>query len=211
VLIVDEDSNGSGRQAGWTAPVNGPEVTGFQAPLAAIITGMDTVVEWMTGASATQHVRSDGVRKGAPADPLIGLSRLLLATDLSPVSERASEEAVRLAIDSSAELVVLSVVDPGRLRLPGGVFVRRVDQERTRIERQVQELVNRARQAGVRATFLVWEGDPAEAIVAASEAENADAIVLGSHGRGLLGRLVLGSVSARVAERARCRVLVVGA
>ena len=59
------------------------------------------------------------------------------------------------------------------------------------------------------ATFLVWEGDPAEAILAASEAEGVDAIVLGSHGRGLLGRLVLGSTSDRVSAQATCRVLVV--
>jgi nucleotide-binding universal stress UspA family protein len=73
----------------------------------------------------------------------------------------------------------------------------------------VQQLVHRARAAGVQATFLVWEGDPAEAILAASESENVDAIVLGSHGRGLLGRLVLGSISAHVSELATCRVVVV--
>ena len=173
---------------------------------------MDTAVEWMTRGTSTieqartgQQARDDDM----PADR-VDLRRLLLATDLSPASERAADEAIRLAIESSAELVVLSVIDPGRLRLPGGVFLRRIDQERMRVETQVQDLVNRARKAGVRATFLVWEGEPAEAIVAASEAELADAIVLGSHGRGLLGRLVLGSVSARVAEHAPCRVVVVG-
>ena len=114
-----------------------------------------------------------------------------------------------MAVESSAELVVLSVIDPGRLRLPGGVFLRRVDQERARIETGVQTLVGRARVAGARATFLVWEGDPAEAILAASDAESVDVIVLGSHGRGLLGRFVLGSTSARVSEQARCRVVVV--
>jgi len=137
------------------------------------------------------------------------LRRLLLATDLSAASERAADEAIRLAAGSGAQLVVLSVIDPGRLRLPGGLFVRRVDQERTRIHEPVQAVVRRARAAGVQTTFLVWEGDPAEAIVAASESENVDAIVLGSHGRGLLGRLVLGSISARVSELATCRVVVV--
>ena len=139
----------------------------------------------------------------------MAILRLLLATDLSPASERAADEAIRLAAESGAQLVVLSIVDPGRLRLPGGLIVRRVDQERARIEAGVQRLVRRARAARVRATFLVWEGDPAEAILAASDAENVDMIVLGSHGRGRLGRLVLGSVSARVSEEARCRVVVV--
>jgi len=150
----------------------------------------------------------------APTDPSLAgapirAGRVLLATDLSETSARAADEAIRLAADTDAQLVVLSVIDPGRLRLPGGTFLRRVDQERARIDTAVQALVRRARAAGARATFLVWEGDPAEAIVAASESENIDLIVLGSHGRGLLGRLVLGSISAQVSEHARCRVLVV--
>ncbi|HYM53089.1 MAG TPA: universal stress protein, partial [Candidatus Dormibacteraeota bacterium] len=101
-------------------------------------------------------------------------SRLLLATDLSSASERAAMEAIRLAAESGAMLLVLSVIDAGRLRIPGGPFLRRVDQERARIETGAQVLVARARAAGVRATFLVWEGDPAEAILAASEAESVD-------------------------------------
>ncbi len=143
--------------------------------------------------------------------PAVGIRRVLLATDLAPASERAAMEAIRLASDARAQLVVLSVIDPGRLRLPGGLFLRRVDQERTRIESATQALVARARATGVRATFLVWEGDPAEAILAASEAENVDLIVIGSHGRGALGRFVLGSTSASVSEQASCRVLVVPA
>jgi nucleotide-binding universal stress UspA family protein len=152
--------------------------------------------------SATDQSRSDG--------QAVVYRRLLLATDLSPASERAAEQAIDLAVESGALLVVLSVIDPGHLRLPGGLYLRRVDQERARIDDAVQKLVRRARQAGAQATFLVWEGDPAEAILAASESEDIDAIVLGSHGRGLLGRLVLGSVSTSVSEEARCRVIVVG-
>jgi nucleotide-binding universal stress UspA family protein len=138
-----------------------------------------------------------------------GIHRLLLATDLSAASERAADEAILLAVESGAQLVVLSVIDPGRLRLPGGRILRRVDQERSRIEIGVQMVVGRALAAGARAAFLVWEGDPAEAILAASEAENVDVIVLGSRRRGLLGRLILGSTSARVSEQAQRRVLVV--
>jgi nucleotide-binding universal stress UspA family protein len=149
--------------------------------------------------------RNQGAADGQPN----AVRRVLLATDLSSASERAADEAIRLAVESGAQLVILSVVDPGRLRLPGGLFVRRVDQERARTDTGVHTLVRRARAAGAQATFLVWEGDPAEAILAASESENVDIIVLGSHGRGLVGRLVLGSISQRVSLEARCRVLVV--
>jgi nucleotide-binding universal stress UspA family protein len=144
-------------------------------------------------------------------EPAIRPRRVLLATDLSPASENAATEAIGLAVESGAVLLVLSVIDPGLLRLPGGRFLRRVDEERAHVQAGTQALVARARAAGVRATFLVWEGDPAEAILAASEAESIDLIVLGSHGRGPLGRFVLGSTSTTVSEQARCRVLVAAA
>jgi nucleotide-binding universal stress UspA family protein len=135
--------------------------------------------------------------------------RLLLATDLSPASEPATERAICLAIEHGASLIVISVVDPRRLRVPGGPFFRRVDQARAEVMAGAQRIVGRARAAGAVATFLVWEGDPAELIVAAAESEAADMIVIGTHGRGRIGRLVLGSTSARVAEEARCQVVIV--
>ncbi|MGH2512533.1 MAG: universal stress protein [Candidatus Limnocylindrales bacterium] len=135
--------------------------------------------------------------------------RVLLATDLRPISERAAEHAIALAAQAGAELIVLSVIDPASLRLPGGRFLRRVDQERARVQAEAQVLVDRARAAGVRATFLVWEGDPVETILLAAASEACDLIVVGSHGRGRLGRMVLGSVSAGLTARAPGQVVVV--
>ena len=164
------------------------------------------------GTSRSTATRSSALGAGdagAPARALAGIHRLLLATELSLASEKAADEAIRLAVEAGAQLVVFSVIDPGRLRLPGGRYLRRVDQERARIEIGVQALVGRARAAGATTTFLIWEGDPAEAILAASLAEDVDVVILGSHRRGLLGRLVLGSTCARVSEQAGCQVLVV--
>jgi nucleotide-binding universal stress UspA family protein len=138
-----------------------------------------------------------------------GAERILLATDLSPASGAATERAISLAVDHGASLIVICVVDPRRLLLPGGRFLRRLDQERAEMMSGAQGIVARARAAGARATFLVWDGDPAETIVAAAESEAVDVIVIGSHGRGRLGRLILGSTSARVADEAACRVVVV--
>ena len=69
----------------------------------------------------------------------------------------------------------------------------------------------RARAAGVEATYLIWEGDPAESILDASASEGADVIVLGSRRRTDLRRLLLGSVSSEVSKRAACEVIVVPA
>jgi nucleotide-binding universal stress UspA family protein len=147
----------------------------------------------------------------ASTEPLdtAGIRRLLLATDLSPASHAATEEGLAIARGVGAQLIVLSVVDPAYLRLPGGRFLRRIDQERSRVEAGVQQIVARARTAGVSATFLVWEGDPSETILEAADAEDVDLIVMGSHGRGRLGRLFLGSTSSRVSSESTRRVIVV--
>lgn len=136
--------------------------------------------------------------------------RIMLAVDLTSASKGAVEEAIRLAVADHADLIVLSVVEPSNLHLPGG-RMRRVDQERDRLETGVRAIVSRARDAGVSATYLVWEGDPAETILEASISEAADVIVLGSRGRTNLRRLLLGSVSSQVARVASCRVVVVPA
>ena len=135
--------------------------------------------------------------------------RLLLATDLGEASAAATAQAFDLAASLGASLLVVSVIDPGALALPGGRFRARVDQERSRLERDAQELVARGRRDGVDVSFLVWTGDPGDQIVAAAEAERADMIVVGSHGRGTVGRLLLGSVSEHVVRNAACPVLVV--
>ena len=140
--------------------------------------------------------------------PAPGRPRILLAVDLTPASREAAQEAIKRARDDGADLIVLSVVEQHNLHLPGGGS-RRVDQERDRLAAGVQAIVQQARDAGVRATYLIWEGDPAEAILEASHAEGADVIVLGSRPRLNVRRLILGSVSSEVAKRATCDVIVI--
>jgi len=135
-------------------------------------------------------------------------SRILLAIDQAGSSRGAADEAIRRANAAGADLVVLSVVEAGNLRPTDG-RVRRVDQERDRLAAGAQAIVLRARDAGVHATYLVWEGDPAESILEASAAEAVDVIMLGSRPRTNLRRLILGSVSSEVAKRATCEVIVV--
>lgn len=137
------------------------------------------------------------------------IAKVLLATDLSPASAGATDEAIELATRLGASLLIVSVIDPGQLRRPGGPFSQRVDQVRAERESAAQKLVDRGRHLGIRVDFLIWEGEPGESIVAAAEAEGADLIVVGSHGRGAVGRFLIGSVSDHVVRNAPCPVLVV--
>lgn len=137
------------------------------------------------------------------------LDKVLLATDLTAASAAATDEAFALAHRLGASLLVVSVIDPRSLRLPGGRWAERVDQVRARREAAAEHLVERGRGLGVPVQRLVWVGEPGESIVEAADAEGADLILVGSHGRSGVGRALLGSVSDFVVRHANCPVLVV--
>jgi nucleotide-binding universal stress UspA family protein len=136
------------------------------------------------------------------------IRRVLLATDLTKASEVATDWAFALAERHGASLLVVSVIDPRELRQESERTGLRWDQLRDRRQTAAQELVLRGQPARVDVSVLVWTGDPGESIVSAAEAEAADLIVVGTHGRGTIGRLFLGSVSEYVMRNARCPVLV---
>ena len=157
-----------------------------------------------------RHTPGDPVADpAAPRATDSGSGKLLLATDLSEASSSATEEAFSLASRLGSALLVVSVIDPGSLLLPGGRFRARVDQVREQREAQAQALVERGREMGLDVSFLVWTGDPGDMIVEAAEAERVDMVLVGSHGRGPVGRFFIGSVSEHVVRHAPCPVLVV--
>ena len=106
-------------------------------------------------------------------------------------------------------LVIVHAIDPGRLRGAGGLFRQRIDQVRASREIAARALLERVRSAGVEAQLLIWDGDPATCVLEAARAEGASRIVVGSHGRGRIGRAIAGSVSAELVERSACPVDVV--
>jgi nucleotide-binding universal stress UspA family protein len=149
------------------------------------------------------------------ADPHSRIRRILLATDLAPASGDAATWALDLAAAHGAQLLIVSVIDPDELVSDGtgapSASAVRWDQIRDDRQEAARRLVARSRSAGVEAAFMVWTGHPGESIVAAASAESADIIVVGSHGRSRIGRMVAGSVSDHVVRHAPCPVLVVRA
>ena len=137
------------------------------------------------------------------------IRRVMLATDLGHTSELATDRAFDLALRHGANLLVVSVIEVHDMRQPTGRTAIRWDQVRDGRHDAAQALVARGRGIGVTVSFLVWTGDPGESIVSAAEAESVDLIVVGTHERGTIGRLLLGSVSDHVVRNAPCPVLVV--
>ncbi len=137
------------------------------------------------------------------------LETILLATDGSTASEPASEQAIDLAVQVQAKLLVVSVVAAGGHPSEAPGSNSDGDFSRDSIAARAQSIVQRAKASGANATFLIWEGDAGEAIVAAADAEAVDLIVVGSHGRSGVSRFFIGSVSDFVVRHAHCPVMVV--
>jgi nucleotide-binding universal stress UspA family protein len=144
------------------------------------------------------------------------IGRITYASDFSPASLVALPHALRLARIARADLTIVHVLpSPRALFIEGGYVPQEVwDQTRADAAKEMDRLVQQAVNAGVRATAtIVDEGSavPADAIVRAAEDAKTDVLVLGTHGRTGVTRLILGSVAARVVATASCPVLTVRA
>lgn len=136
-------------------------------------------------------------------------TKILVAIDGSPASEKALAAAVDLAANYRAELTALGVAE-----IPEVVgMVDEVDEIRQETEthfRQIGEAaVNYARSRGVALRSVVLRGHAADAIVRFAESEGMDLIVLGQHGHSRIARFLLGSTSDRVSEHCPCTVMIV--
>jgi nucleotide-binding universal stress UspA family protein len=140
--------------------------------------------------------------------------RILHPSDFSRASGAAFRSAMDLARASRGQLTIVHVYTPlipmmGESYATPQVYERLLADIRTGAQRQLDRLVAKARKAGVRAKGLLLEGVPHERIVRAARATRADLVVLGTHGRTGLGRVLLGSVAGRVVALAHCPVLTV--
>ncbi len=138
---------------------------------------------------------------------------VICATDFSDAAECAERQAVDLARALGAELVFIHVAVETPL-YGESVFamadVNRVyEAQRQWAETTLRERVTRAEEQGVSARMSLRGGVPFEQIVEAAKDEKAEMIVIGTHGRTGLHRLLLGSVAERVVRMAPCPVLTV--
>lgn len=137
--------------------------------------------------------------------------RILVPTDFSPQSERAWTTARGLAGALGAELVLLHVFVEAPL-FSEGLFaadrVRDVYAEgRAWTERELERWAVSARGEGLTVTTRLRTGVAHDETVAAARDEKAELIVIGTHGRGGVDRMLLGSVADRVIRLAPCPVL----
>ena len=143
--------------------------------------------------------------------------KILVAVDGSPAAQRGLREAIRLARSQRARLFIVHVVNEFMAynyleSMAIGTDVRAVLREAGR--RILERAQAEARKQGVKAATVMREivgGAAADPIVRAARKAGADLIVLGTHGRRGVRRLVLGSDAEQVVRTASVPVLLVRA
>jgi nucleotide-binding universal stress UspA family protein len=139
-------------------------------------------------------------------------ARVLCPTDFSEFSSAASTYAAALAASYGSSLRLLHVLTPFPIVAPFGDVpgdVRLYESQRTQGDQALAAEAARIRRPGFTVDVELRDGSAVHEILAAAEEWPADVIVLGTHGRGGMERLVLGSVAEKVLRKARCAVLAV--
>lgn len=138
----------------------------------------------------------------------MGFERLLLATDGSDSAQAAIQEAIAIARVCSSQLYVISVVEvnPEYEALAPQL----VEKAEVETREHLESIKAAAAKEGIACEVLAHQGEePYRFIVDEATKRKADVIIMGSHGRTGLKRLMMGSVTARVIGHAPCKVLVV--
>jgi len=138
------------------------------------------------------------------------LHTILHPTDLSERSQAAFHFACALAKDYGAHLLILHVVPPGTKQLAPLLDVGSQATPVHALESLAEELRRlQPPDAAVAVEHRLEEGQPAPVIVQVANDAHADLIVLGTHGRTGLSRVLMGSVAEQVVRRAGCAVVTV--
>lgn len=143
--------------------------------------------------------------------------KILVAIDGSPMSDKAAEEAVRMAAGNPSQFksrICAMLVLPNVPRSTFADFaptppVTESEEWEERRQRIFFVIEKKAAEYGIPLDVRVAYGDPADELIAFAEKEEIDVIIIGSSGKGFLRRKVLGSVSHKVVTNARCSVYVV--
>ncbi|MBC5766972.1 universal stress protein [Ramlibacter albus] len=142
--------------------------------------------------------------------------RILVPTDGTPLSKKAVKSAIELAKTTGAELVALNVVPRYPVSYLEGAISTSPDQV-ARVEKQwsdkghalAQSAQASAEAAGVKSKAIIAKSDlVAEAILAAAKKHKCDLVVMASHGRRGIKRLLLGSETQHVLTHGDVPVLV---
>ncbi len=167
--------------------------------------GADVIVMGRRGRSGIKRLMMGSVTAlvigTAPCDVFVvpragrlSCKRILIATDGSEYSQKAARKAISIAKRCGSELMAISVAEK--------------EDELAQTEETLKEIKRLAENEGLTVETISVKGTPYEAITTTAQVKEADLIVVGTHGRTGLKKVLMGSVAERVIALAHCTVLV---
>jgi nucleotide-binding universal stress UspA family protein len=150
----------------------------------------------------------------APPAKAVTLHPIVFATDFSPASKGALEKAIEMARKEGAEMIVAHVYEPPASLSHSGVADDVIEAEleatiRKDIEKQLEPVLATVRAAGVKVRGEILAGHAAKELALLADRNGAAMVVIGTHGRTGIKKLVMGSVASQVIATAPCPVLTV--
>lgn len=164
-------------------------------------------IRWFGGSTAHHAVRMIDVPLLVVSAPVTRFTRVLVATDLSDAALPTLEHAREFAALFKAAVSILTVVEPMPSIPDVGVQIDMSTQLQT-AEEEMRALVTRLAWSE-RPGIAVETGSPARTIADQAATWGADLVVVGSHGKGWVDRVLLGSTTERLLNRLPCSTLVI--
>lgn len=175
-------------------------------------TGLKRLVMGSTTARVIGHAPCNVLV--VPRAARVEFKNILVATDGSRYATAAASEAIGIAKKNNSKLIVLAVV-PSESMQPMDIVHSQMsrdviaEKEMKEAEKNAKTAKEAARKEGVSVEAFVMGGKPSDAIVQTAKEKNVDVILLGSHGKSGIDKLLMGSVAERVIVLSSCAVLVV--
>jgi nucleotide-binding universal stress UspA family protein len=175
-------------------------------------TGLKRLVMGSTTARVIGHAPCNVLV--VPRAAQVEFKNILVATDGSRHAAAAASEAIGIAKKSNGKLIVLAVV-PSESMQPMDIVHSEMSRdiiaakELSLAENSAKAVKAAAQKEGIAVEAFIMGGRPADAIVQTAKEKNVDVIMLGSHGKTGVDKLLMGSVAERVIVLASCAVLVV--
>jgi nucleotide-binding universal stress UspA family protein len=143
----------------------------------------------------------------------MSLKKILIAVDDSPFAQRAVKIGIELAEAVKAEIAFVHVFDAaatpaGSWGFPADRISAMSELEGKRLLKKFRDGIPEKLAARLRVSDFLESGNAASTIVAVAKKWRADLIVMGSHGRGKVKGILMGSVSQDVLRKAPCPILV---
>ncbi len=147
-------------------------------------------------------------------------SKVLYPTDFSEPSKKAIRYVKKLREAGTREIIILHVIDEYELSAmvegcgwigqdPNKCLKQLERTQREKAEKELERIREELETEGIKVETLIEKGTPYKKIIETAEKENVALIVMGSHGKGVLKELLIGSVSENVVRHIKIPVLII--